>query len=93
MGLEELRDRLDVIDERMLMLLSERAQVVKDVARFKRDHNLPIHVPAREAAIISRLQTANPGPLSDEAIAQIYRIIIEEMRKFENQKLVCDSDA
>lgn len=85
MGLNELRKRLDAIDEQMLSLLSERAQVVVRVAAFKQQHDLPVYIPEREASIIERLRTLNPGPLSGDTLERIYRTIIEEMRKFESE--------
>ena len=85
MGLDALRDRLDIIDERILSLLSERAEVIMQVADFKRHHNIPIYVPEREVSIIERLRTANPGPLPDDTVERIYRNILEEMRKFESE--------
>ena len=86
MGLNVLRDRLDSIDERILSLLSERAKVIMQVADFKRQDNIPIHVPEREVSIIERMRTANPGPLSGDTIEPIYRNILEEMRKFESEQ-------
>ena len=85
MGMDELRARLDGIDNQILALLSKRAQIILQVADFKQQHNIPAHIPARETAIFERLRTTNPGPLSGEAIERIYRIVIEEMRKFEEQ--------
>ena len=85
MGLDELRERLDIIDEQMLLLLSERAKVVSHVADFKRQHNLPVYIPEREASIIERLRMINPGPLPGDAVERIYRTIVEEMRKFESE--------
>ena len=84
MGLDALRERLDIIDERILSLLSERAKVIMQVADFKRHHNIPIYVPEREASIIERLRTGNPGPLPGDTIERIYRTVLEEMRKFES---------
>ena len=78
MGLDALRDQLDILDERILSLLSERAKVIMQVADFKRRHNIPIYVPAR-------LRIANPGPLPGDTIERIYLTILEEMRKFESE--------
>jgi chorismate mutase/prephenate dehydratase len=91
MGLEGLRERLDALDEQILALLSERARVVVQVAHFKRQHNLPIHIPAREASIFERLRVLNPGPLSGDAVERIYRTVIGEMREFEREHAACDS--
>jgi chorismate mutase/prephenate dehydratase len=83
--LDQLRERLDGIDTQIMALLSERARVISTVAEVKRQNNLPIYVPEREAAIVARLRGMNPGPLSGEAIERIYRTILEEMRNFERQ--------
>ena len=87
MGLDELRERLDILDEQMMSLLSERAKVVSKVADFKRYHNIPIYIPERETSIIERLRALNPGPLSGAAVTRIYRTIVEEMREFESNVL------
>ena len=87
MELDELRNRLDAIDDRVVALLSERAHIVAHVAEVKQQHHLPIYIPEREASIIRRLRTINPGPLSSDAIERIYRAVIEEMRYFESDHL------
>jgi len=88
MGLDELRERLDILDEQMMALLSERAKVVNKVVDFKRHHNIPVYIPEREASIIERLRALNPGPLSGDAVEHIYRTIVEEMRKFESKSIL-----
>lgn len=85
MDLDQLRLRLDAIDGQILALLSERAGAVLDIGDYKRKHGLPIHVPERENDIVKRLQTDNPGPLHRDAIERIYRKIIEEMRRLEEE--------
>ena len=85
MDLDQLRLRLDAIDDQVLALLSERAGAVLDIGDYKRKHGLPIHVPERETNVVNRLQMDNPGPLHGNAIERIYRTIIEEMRKLEEE--------
>ena len=85
MDLGQLRLRLDAIDGQVLALLSERARAVLDIGDYKRKHGLPIHVPERENNVVKRLQTDNPGPLPGDVIERIYRTIIEEMRKLEEE--------
>lgn len=88
MGLDELRQRLDAIDTQIVSLLSERAKVVLHVADFKQRHNIPVHIPEREGAIIERLRAINLGPLPGDAVERIYRTILEEMRKLEEENSV-----
>ncbi|ETX08153.1 MAG: hypothetical protein ETSY2_07045, partial [Candidatus Entotheonella gemina] len=59
------------------------ANIILQVADFKKQQGGPVYDPAREDAIIARLSDLNPGPLPAEAVERIYRKIIEEMRNFE----------
>ncbi|MGE3537249.1 MAG: chorismate mutase [Candidatus Tectimicrobiota bacterium] len=86
MGLDDLRQRLDSIDAQIMLLLSERATVITQVAAFKRQHNIPIYIPEREDAIMVRLRSLNPGPLPGDAVERIYRTIVAEMRHFEGAR-------
>jgi chorismate mutase / prephenate dehydratase len=88
MNLDELRLQLDAIDNQIVALLSQRADIVLQVADIKKQHGLPVHVPERENAIMARLRRQNPGPLAGDAIERIYRLIIEEMRNFEDEHVV-----
>ena len=88
MNLDDLRRRLDTIDEQLLSLLAERAQVILQVAAYKRQHDIPVYVPEREAFIIQRLRALAPRPLSADAVERIYRMIIEEMRNLEAENIV-----
>lgn len=88
MNLDELRMQLDAIDNQIVALLSQRADIVLQVADVKKQNGLPVHVPEREDAIMSRLRSQNPGPLTGDAIERIYRLIIEEMRNFEDEHVV-----
>lgn len=83
MSLDDFRQSLDRIDNEVLSLLAKRANIILQVADFKKQHGAPVHDPTREDAIIARLSDLNPGPLPTEAVERIYRTIIEEMRNFE----------
>ena len=83
MDIEQLRPRIDAIDDQILDLLSGRAGAALEVGDFKKRRGLPVHDPERESSVVNRMQTRNQGPLSSEAIERIYRTIIEEMRKLE----------
>jgi chorismate mutase/prephenate dehydratase len=75
MSLDDLRKRIDDLDDRILKLLDERARVVGDVAHVKRDANLPTYDPERERLILDRL-AARAGPFPGEAIRAVYREIM-----------------
>ena len=63
-GLIILRDKLDSIDNQLLILLNERMQIVKDVGTLKAKSGGSIYRPEREKAIIDRLDKLNDGLLN-----------------------------
>ena len=88
MSLDELRVELDAVDNEMMALLSRRADLIVQVAELKKKEGIPVYIPERETAIMQRLQSKNAGPLPGAAIERIFRTIIEEMRKFEDERVV-----
>lgn len=71
--LDELRRRIDELDQRLVELLNERAQVVVEIGRTKQTTGTPIYAPHREAEVLRRALAANPGPLAGRTIEAIYR--------------------
>ena len=79
--INELRARIDGIDDQLLQLLSERAQVAQQVGRVKNGDK--IYRPEREAQILQRVLAANPGPLRAESIERLFREIMSSCRALE----------
>ncbi|MGH7093426.1 MAG: chorismate mutase [Stellaceae bacterium] len=74
--LEELRRRIDEIDDRLQDLLIERFEIVLDVAAQKRGGSVNPHQPAREAEIIRRMVARNRWPLQAETLVRMWREMI-----------------
>ena len=78
--LKPLRERIDAIDRQLLTLLNERAQCALDVGEIKQgevsDEPPVFYRPEREAQILSNLMAHNPGPLTDKAVAGLFREVI-----------------
>jgi chorismate mutase / prephenate dehydratase len=74
--LEELRRRLDAIDDRLQDLLIERLEIVSHVAAEKRQGSVPPHVPAREAQIIRRLATRRGDVFPTGPLVRIWRELL-----------------
>ncbi|MBL7978281.1 MAG: chorismate mutase [Bacteroidetes Order II. Incertae sedis bacterium] len=79
------RDRIDVIDRLMINLLNERANCAVAIGHIKRKVGLPVYVPAREEDVLNNVSSANPGPLSNQAVRRLYERIIDETRSLERQ--------
>lgn len=91
---EELRRRIDEIDEQIVKLLGERTRLALRIGREKREQGLPLRSPERELEVLSRVvQAGNYSPLSTEAILKIYRTILDETFKLqEREAFRSDSD-
>lgn len=74
--LEELRDSIDAIDDKLLELLNSRAELAVQVGKYKSGNPSEFYVPSREKQIYTRLLRENPGPIPDEAVRAIFREII-----------------
>ena len=76
--LENLRKKIDDIDENLIDLISKRAQYATEVAKVKgaQTDNHGFYRPEREAQILRKITGQNKGPLSDEELARLFREIM-----------------
>jgi len=82
-NIDDLRERINSIDDALLKLFNERAKLALEIGKMKKDLGLPIHIPSREEQIITRVQRENPGPLPPTSIMRLYQQVILESRKLE----------
>jgi len=73
MPLDELRNRIDELDHKLVQLLNERAQVVVEIGKLKSKTGKPIYAPDREKEVFARIAKANEGPLPDRCLLAIWR--------------------
>ena len=76
MSLPEIRKKIDALDDKLLKLLNERADLVHEVGLIKRNEGLAIYVPEREEQLLRSLLKKNKGRLPGTAIRAIYREIM-----------------
>ena len=77
--LQEIRTRIDALDEKIQALISERATCAEHVAKIKQDGGgagQRFYRPEREAEILRRIRERNRGPLSDSEMVRLFREII-----------------
>jgi chorismate mutase len=87
--IDDLRQRIDAIDDELLRLFNERAKLALEIGRMKKTLGLPIHVPSREEEILIRVLRDNPGPLPPTAIVRLYQQLIQESRRLEEDDVDC----
>ncbi|NBD19604.1 prephenate dehydratase [Aquabacterium fontiphilum] len=86
--LADLRVRIDAVDQQLLALLNERAQLAHAVGEVKKIDGSPVFRPDREAQVIERVKAANPGPVLNDSIAPIWREIMSACRALEARQRV-----
>jgi chorismate mutase len=87
MDLETLRRKIDELDQRIVLLISERAAAAQEIGRLKRATDLPVYEPNRERVIFENVRTHNPGPLPDIELVHIYERIVDVMRALQRNEL------
>jgi chorismate mutase len=84
--IEALRQKLDLIEDKLISLLNERAKYVIEIGKIKHEKGLPIEDPKRQEIILNRVAKKNSDTVSDEFIKNIFKKIIEESIRLEKQK-------
>lgn len=76
--LEQLRRRIDGLDEQIQRLVSERAACAQQVAEAKRraDSGVVFYRPEREVEVLRLVRERNQGPLSDDEMMRLFREIM-----------------
>ncbi|MDR2583269.1 MAG: chorismate mutase [Fibromonadaceae bacterium] len=83
--IENLRQKIDSIEDSLISLLNERAKYVLEIGRIKKTQSLPIADSKREELILKRVAEKNPGPMSNEFMVDVFKKIIDESIKLESK--------
>ncbi len=81
--IQELRKKIDGIDEKLLDLLNERARIVIEIGNIKKTGKMEFHSPSREREIIERLTARNKGPLPQDTLKAVFREIMSSSLSLE----------
>lgn len=85
--IDELRHRIDALDEQIVVLLNARAGCALAIGRLKEELGLQVYQPDREREVLAHVRRVNQGPLDDDAIARLFERIIDEARRLERVAL------
>lgn len=85
MDITQLREKIDNIDDQLVNLFTQRMEITRDIAAYKKENNLPIYVPARER---QKLQEAAKlaGPDMDDYTPVLYSMIFELSRSYQSKQ-------
>jgi len=81
--IDEIRKRIDLLDDELLRIFNDRARLALEIGEIKKRAGLPVYDPAREKRIFARMKEANPGPLDGGAIVRLFERVVDESRRLE----------
>jgi len=84
---DQLRKRINEIDQQLVKLLNERSQCAVEIGHIKKKLNVAAWQPQREAEILRNVVKSNQGPLDDAAIRRLFERIIDEARSLERHAM------
>jgi chorismate mutase/prephenate dehydratase len=79
--LKKFRAQIDHIDDELLKLFNLRAGLAQQIGHAK--GNSAVLRPEREAQVLQRLAQANIGPLSNQAVTQLFTEVMSQCRALE----------
>lgn len=74
---KQFRDQISDNDLKIIELINKRLSLVDKLWRYKAEHGIEMYAPQREEWMITFLTRANKGPLSHEALRDVYKAIVE----------------
>ncbi len=87
MGIENWRSQINALDDDLLRLLNQRAELALRVGESKKDSGLAVCDHTREREVTERMCSINEGPLDDRAVVELFRAIIHESRRIQNRTI------
>ena len=86
LSIDELRDRIDGIDNQLVRLLNVRVACAVEIGKLKHELGMPVYQPDREKDVLKHVRAiAGEGPLGADAIGRLFERIIDEARRLERR--------
>lgn len=86
--IEAIRNRIDRIDDELVLLLAERMRSSREIGEFKKEHNISILQMKRWRKIIRKaLKNGDTAGLQSDFIKAVYQLIHEESIRIQSEVL------
>jgi chorismate mutase len=95
LSIDELRERIDVIDNQLVRLLNVRVACAVEIGKLKHELGMPVYQPDREKRVLEKVRKSAQelaGPLTAEAVVRIFERIIDEARRAERESSSISED-
>lgn len=86
MDLNKARETIDRVDKELVKLFAERMEAVKDVAKFKKENNMPIFNGKREREIVNKL-TNEVSPELALYVKILYNTLFAVSREYQIREI------
>lgn len=83
--LDELRNKIDLLDGDIAKLLAERFSIVEKIGDLKADAKLPVLDNRREMEVLQRTANATDDPLRKISLEKIFSVIMEQSRVLQSR--------
>lgn len=85
--LNNLRNRIDKIDNELLRLFEERMEAVTEVAKFKEENNIPILNSEREKEVIRKNISMLKNKDFENEVKEFFEYLMYISRKFQSKRI------
>ena len=79
MDIQELRNRIDQVDDELVRLYVERTELVRQIGRYKREHGIPVLDAERERSLLDRVGE-KAGDEYKEEVRELFRFLMGQSR-------------
>jgi len=74
--IEELREKIDTLDNTIMEVLTNRMKIIEEIGMYKKQNNITILQPDRWEKILTRvLEEARKNNLSEELVERVFKAI------------------
>lgn len=84
MKLEEYREKIDAVDEKLVALFAERMELSRAIAEYKKENGLPVLDASREKEKLKNAAERSPAELR-EYTRRLYALLFELSRDYQRE--------
>lgn len=92
MDLQELRNQIDVTDQKILSLFLKRMELCKGVADYKKKHNMPVFQGGREQQVIDRIKKLTNDSELENGTSALFTTIMDISKLLQNKTLLSQNN-
>lgn len=84
MKLEDYREKIDTVDEKLVALFAERMALSRAIAEYKKENGIPVLDASREEKKLRRVAEQSPAELR-EYTRRLYALLFELSRDYQRE--------